>query len=369
MSSRFSQFITVFSSLACLTLSACAPGIEPIVLKPTQHADMDGWYHDEHAQALSAFLLSCESIAKRNDTTPIGKFQLAAPAKYWKPACFQAGLTAPKDAGAFFESAFTPFRVEFKDSEQGLFTGYYIPEIRGSRKRSGPYTVPVYRRPPDLEEGLPYYTRAEINAGELKGRGLELAWVDDPVGLFFIEIQGSGIINLNTGGQLAIGFDGKNNHEYVALGRVMQEEGLLEPGKVNLFTIKEWLYKHPAQARQVMEQNPSFVFFKELKDGRIRGGQGVGLTPMRSLAIDHRYIPYGMPVFLQTQLPATPYSFTHPFNQLMIAQDTGGAIKGGIRGDIFFGHGKAAEAQAGYMATQGSYVLLVPNEVAAHLGL
>ena len=156
---------------------------------------------------------------------------------------------------------------------------------------------------------------------------------------------------------MAIGYAGNNGHTYVALGKVMREQGLLAPDNVSLQTIKQWLYDNPGKAREMMEQNPRFIFFRELKDGMIRGAQGVGLTPMRSLAVDPAYIPYGMPVFLETTLPDGTV-----FNRLMIAQDTGSAIKGAIRGDIYMGSGKRAEELAGRMANKGSITLLVPSK-------
>lgn len=361
---------TALPLLLLLMLASCADtGQPPLNLTKASYTQLTNWQQDDHRAALTTFLNSCSAWKFRAPDKPIGcGGGLTARAEHWQRICQDAmvvDLAHPSDVQYFFEANFTPYDVSVKGSDRGLFTGYYIPEIRGSLKRGGPYQTPVYAAPSDLEKGKEYWTRAEIYAGKLKGRGLEIAWVDDPVQLFFIEIQGSGVVRLAEGGILTIGFADKNNRQYVAIGRTMEEQGLLEPGNVNLFTIKDWLYRNPSQAQRVMEDNPSYVFFRKLPDNNVRGAQNIGLTAERSLAVDWRYIPYGMPVYLQTSLAETSFGPAAPFNQLMIAQDTGGAIRGGIRGDIYFGHGKRAEALAGKQAMKGGYTLLLPNALAA----
>lgn len=348
----------------CLMLSACAE-VVPISLTPETYPALSGWQADDHAAALKTFLRSCDALEKRNGDVGCG--DLKSSADLWQGICASArNIDAGSSDAArlFFEKEFLPYRVTTAGNDQGLFTGYYIPEIHGSRTRRGKYQTPVYRLSPDVKKGEKYYTRAEIYAGALKNRGLEIAWVDDPVALFFIEIQGSGVIRLAEGGTMTIGFAGKNNREYVAIGRIMGDEGMLDKDSINLFTIKEWLYQNPAQARSVMERNPSYVFFQELTDHMVRGAQGVGLTPERSMAVDWRYYPYGLPVYLETTLPNTT-----SYERLMIAQDTGGAIRGGIRGDIYFGHGARAEELAGHQAEQGRFTLLLPPAIAGVLDL
>jgi membrane-bound lytic murein transglycosylase A len=356
-------FNVVFVCVVSAMLAACASGV-PISLTPQKYQDLSGWQNDDHKAALRTFLKSCDALEKRK--SDVGCSDLKSSAVTWKNICTAARQADAGDAVAakqFFETQFMPYRVATPSGDKGLFTGYYIPEVKGSRKRGGKYQTPVYRTPPDIQKGVGYHTRAEIYGGALKHKGLEIAWVDDPVALFFIEIQGSGVIRLAEGGIMTIGFAGKNNREYIALGRIMGDEGMLDKDDVNLFTIKKWLYEHPNQARAVMERNPSYVFFQELKDNLVRGAQGVGLTDERSMAVDWHYYPYGLPMYLQTTLPATKYGAEAPYNRIMIAQDTGGAIRGGIRGDIYFGHGARAETLAGHQAERGALSLLLPPAI------
>jgi membrane-bound lytic murein transglycosylase A len=338
------------------------PKLEP---KLTNYDAMSGWKQDDHAEALAAFRTSCEVMLKQKDGAMQGKGLLAAPISAWKPVCLRAMRLDPAQARHFFEHSFVPFAPDDRDPH-GLFTGYYEPLLYGSRTRKGGYNVPVYKLPPDVKSGVPYYTRAEIDAGALKDRKLELLWVNDEAALFFAHIQGSAQVQLPDGKRARIGYAGKNNRAYVALGKVLKEAGELE--EVNMFTIRDWLKANPNSARRMMQENPSYVFFKELPNqGGPIGAQGVEVVRQRSLAIDPRFIPYGMPLFVQTMLPQTPYSPERPFNQLMIAQDTGGAIKGTVRGDIFFGEGREAEALAGMMKGRGTYILLLPASIAQGL--
>lgn len=356
------------SLFGILLLAACAEqGPPPLNLERTHYSELTGWQSDPLDAALTAFMQSCSAWQKSAPDKLLGCSDLKLKAQHWQSLCAKAADIDPSNTEAvrrFFEEGFTPHRVGVNGANEGLFTGYYIPEIKGSLTQGGPYQTPVYGLPDDIVSGKEYYSRAEIYAGKLAGKGLEIAWAADPVDLFFVEIQGSGVIRLPDGSILTIGFAGKNNHPYVAIGRTMEEQGLLEAGNVNLFTIKDWLYKHPSRAKQVMSDNPSYVFFRKLPDNQVRGAQNVGLTAERSLAVDWHYIPYGLPIWLQTTLPETGFGSARPFNQLMIAQDTGGAIRGGIRGDIYFGHGKRAEALAGKQAMRGSYALLIPNVLA-----
>ncbi len=343
--------------MAALTLTACAPA--PPELKPylTNYDAMAGWERDAHKEALAAFKRSCEIILKTDPEKPIGKGLLAVPAAEWLDVCEEAMELSPRRARQFFETRFTPFLPDRET--QGLFTGYYEPLLKGSRKKIAKYRVPVYALPPDRVEGTPHLTHAQINAGGLKGRGLEILWVDDEVDLFFAHIQGSARVKLAGGGYTRLAYAGKNGHGYTAIGKVLKDRGELT--EVNMFTIRQWLAEHPQQQQEVLESNESYVFFKEMEDGGSPpGAQGARLTPGRSLAVDHRFIPYGMPLFVQTMLHDET-----PWQRVMIAQDTGGAIKGIVRGDIFFGAGKQAEERAGRMKGKGGYVLLLPNTIAA----
>jgi membrane-bound lytic murein transglycosylase A len=286
----------------------------------------------------------------------------------------------------FFEDHFSPYLVVDGDNPDGLFTGYYEPLLFGSRRFGGAYTVPIYRPPDDLvqvdlarfnpdlagyaiygrvEGGqfVPYYSRADIETGALADRGLELLWVDDPIDRFFLQIQGSGQVQLDDGSLTRVGYASQNGHPYRAIGRDLIEIGVLTRDQVSLPAIKAWLEAHPADAPDIMARNRSYIFFEERPelgpdDGPL-GAQGVSLTAGRSLAVDPRYVPLGVPVWLETTVP-WPEGVA-PLHRLMVAQDTGGAIKGVVRGDVFFGSGARAEAIAGHMKSRGRYALLLPK--------
>jgi len=219
----------------------------------------------------------------------------------------------------------------------GKFTGYFEPEMRGSRVPSRIFTVPVYRRPADLTD-KPYYTRAEIEQGALKGKGLEIAWVQDPVALYEVQVQGSGRVHLAEGGVLSLGFDGSNNRPYTAIGSVLVEMGVMQKDAVTWPAIRDWLKRNPQQARDVMRKNERYIFFKDTKSQSASGSEGVPLTAQRSLAVDVTLTPYGTPIWIDTVRPvARKPGATEPYRRLTIAQDSGAAIQGPARGDVFFG--------------------------------
>lgn len=333
--------------------------------RPVAFNALSGWENDNAAEALQAFLSSCPVLTEKTQT-PTSASRLEIPQSVWQSLCTDAAQSqhAPRE---FFERRFVPYRVNNNGRERGLFTGYYEPVLYGARRKHGDFIYPLYLAPPDLVDKEPYYTHAEINDGALDGKKLVLLWVDDPVMRFFLQVQGSGRIKLSRHKEIQVGYAGKNNQPYVALGKIMGEEGLIPKDQINFFTIRQWLYRHPDQAIALMERNPSYVFFKIREKPGAIGALGVVLTPVRSLAVDNRYIPYGLPVFLETELPAYPQQQPTPFKRLMIAQDTGGAIKGPVRGDVFFGPGDEAEYFAGNMAQKGVYSILVPKEIAYQL--
>lgn len=354
--------------LAC---AACA-GKQPDKFgsRPVSFHDLQGWEFDRQGQALETFLRSCPVLeAKPRSKTSGSNIQI--PAEVWRSICSDArSVPAGNDMQArqFFERRFVPFRVNNNGEERGLFTGYYEPTLHGSRTKKGDYKYPLYAAPRDLAARRPYYTHAEINRGVLKNRGLELFWVDDPVMLFFMQIQGSGRVVLPDGKRMLVGYAGQNGREYVSLGKIMGDEGMLPKDGINFFTIRQWLYDHPQEARELMERNPSYVFFKVLEQAGPVGAVGTVLVPQRSLAVDAKHIPYGLPLFLETRLPPrSEGGYEQPFNRVMIAQDTGGAIRGPVRGDIFFGPGDEAEYMAGFMKGRGTYSLLLPKEIEAQL--
>jgi membrane-bound lytic murein transglycosylase A len=368
--------------------------LEPeLRLHPVSFDDLNGWRQDDPAAALAAFGRSCDRLAGQPDSLVMARdpamAQAAGTLWAWRGACAAAAVATPDQAHAFFEEWFQPYRVTDRGRPDGLFTGYYEPLLYGSRHYGGAYTVPLYRAPDDLIEidlgqfkpdlagreiagridgtrFVPYFGRAEIDAGALAGRGLELVWVDDPVDKFFLQIQGSGQIELDDGARIRVGYAGQNGHQYHAIGRDLVAQGVLTLEEVSLQSIRDWLIAHPVEARAIMARNASYVFFRERPeldpaDGPI-GAQGVPLTAGRSLAVDRRYIPLGAPIWLETTAPWPEGQ--GPLRRLLIAQDSGGAIKGPVRGDVFWGTGPRAEAIAGRMKSQGRYVVLLPKAAA-----
>lgn len=345
-------------------LSACGQS-DHFGARPMSYQDLPGWTNELHADALNTFKTSCPLMAQKPQGKTSGS-DIRVPASVWKSLCAEASTIASNDharARAFFEDRFVPYRVNNNNNERGLFTGYYEPVLYGSRHKHGAFKYPLYKRPDDLRDKKAYLTRTDIDNGALAGRGLELVWVDDPVMIFFLQIQGSGLVKLDDGTSMLVGYAGQNNQSYVSLGKIMGDEGLLSKDDINFFTIRQWLYQHPNQAIALMQRNPSYVFFKALNQTGPVGAIGAVVTPQRSLAVDSRYIPYGLPLFMETELPGYNGGPTRPFNRILIAQDTGGAIRGPVRGDVFFGMGDDAEYLAGYMKGRGMYNLLVPKEI------
>lgn len=383
--------------IACLALwlAACErrpePPVEPkLVLKPVSFADLDGWAADDPRPGLRAWLRSCGVFAARPAVQPLGPQAVFGAIGDWLPLCHKAAQLNddPDAARRFFEAHFAVFAVFDNDRAEGLFTGYYEPLLNGSEVPDGRFRYPIYRLPDDLVtvdlglfdpelEGrriagrldgqrlVPYFDRAEIENGALADRGLALLWVDDPVELFFLHIQGSGRIRLADGRTLRIGYAGQNGHPYRAIGRDLIELGELTREQVSLFAIRDWLRAHPDRAAAIMARNRSYVFFRELAEvsadeGPI-GAMGVPLEAGRSLAVDRRFIPLGVPLWLDTVVPEP--DGTRPFERLMVAQDTGGAIRGILRGDIFFGTGPQAESRAGRMKHPGRLYVLLPRSL------
>lgn len=346
--------------LMLLWITACTTLFpkDKLVLQPVSFQMLSGWDKDNHADALKVFRRSCPSLERTAQNILPALARHGATPKGWKYVCSQARQATDSSAKEFFETYFTPYTILNKRQSQGLFTGYYEAELKGSWHRKAGYTCPLYKRPPEQTGTAPYYSRADINRGALAGRNLELVWLDDPVETFFLHIQGSGVITLPDGKIMRVGYDGKNNHPYVALGKCMIDQGLLTKETLSAASIKTWLRTHPAQADKLMEQNPSYVFFRSVAGEGPIGAQGIALTPGRSLAIDHRFIPYGAPLWLDTSLTKTGESFQH----LMVAQDTGGAIRSPVRGDIFFGRGNDAMDKAGTQNSRGSYTILLPTK-------
>ncbi len=359
---RFWQLLLAF--IAAFGLAACADRPIPTTrdLSLISFADLPGWGDGAQAGALPALLRSCRRLTQ---STGDGAAGLLGTAADWEGPCAAAATLGPDDAAArtFFSDWFAAFAAPGGEEAEGLFTGYFEPELRGARHEGAGFHVPLYGPPPDLAPGAPYLSRAEIDSGALGGRGHEILWLDDPVDAFFLHVQGSGRVRLEGGEIVRVGFAAHNGHGYVAIGRVLVDEGEIALEDASLQSIRAWLRAHPARAAEVMARNPRYIFFRELVgDGPIGAG-GVALTPERSLAVDRAHVPLGLPLWLDTTWPGTE----RPLRRLVIAQDTGGAILGPVRGDLFWGAGAEAENQAGHMRERGRYFLLLPRTIAARL--
>lgn len=362
-----------------------APVAAALRLIPAGFGALNGWAGDDHRAALGALARSCARFSKQPASRPVGPEALFGRMADWAPAC--AALPAAAGRGAarrYFEANFRVFRLEGADGPRGLITGYYEPELRGSWRRGGKYQYPLYKKPGDLvsvdlgrfsgewkgrhiagrvrgSRLEPYDERRRINDGSLAGRGLELLWLDDPVDAFFLHIQGSGRVRMTDGALARVGFAGRNGHGYTAIGRVLVREGELPADGVSMQSIRRWLAANPSRARGVMDANRSYIFFRLIDGEGPIGAQGVALTPGRSLAVDRGKLPLGAPVWLETR---DPLERSRPIRRLMIAQDTGGAIRGAVRGDFFWGAGARAEAAAGEMQEPGTFHILLPRTLA-----
>ena len=318
------------------------------------------------SRALAAFRISCPTLVKRRDTSEL------TVAADWQPLCTEAASVDPAAAPAFFRDRFEWVVV---GKGEAFATGYYEPEIRGSRTAIPGYATPIYRTPPDLvrctradggtgrgrvdETGqcVYYHSRAEIEDGALAGRGLELGFAADPVELFFLHIQGSGRLMLPDGGVMRIGYDNQNGREYLAIGKRLRERNLLPTGGATMKGIVDWIRANPAEGASLMRENMSYIFFKELTGAGPLGALALPVTPNGTVAADPNFVPLGAPVFLDVDRAEA--------DGLWVAQDTGGAIKGANRFDTFWGAGAFAETTAGGMASSGQAMILLPKGAAA----
>jgi membrane-bound lytic murein transglycosylase A len=302
--------------------------------------DLEGWADDDHGAALSVFLNTCADLKDPD----------------WQALCAVAKSYQSKAARPFFELFFRPVLVE--DGNDALFTGYFEPELDGSRTRTGKYRYPLYRMPPEARGAGQWLSRRDLlTSNVMTGRGLEIAWVDDPVELFFLQIQGSGRVRLADGSSLRVGYGGANGHPYRSIGAELIRRGTLGAHEVSAQRIKSWVRKNPEAGAELLFHNPSYVFFREVtrvapEFGPL-GAMNRSVTTMRSIAADPAYTPLGAPVWVEK-------NGKDPLRRLMIAQDTGSAIKGAQRADIFFGTGDAAGKAAGKLKDPGRMVVLLP---------
>ncbi|ARG97371.1 murein transglycosylase A [Legionella micdadei] len=364
-----------------------------IVLKQKSFEQLPGWRTAKVKKSLLAFQISCKAFLKQDPEQLVGSEHITLKAKDWQPACRAALAINPISETAareFFQQWFTP--VEFNNNQpvRGLFTGYYMALLHGSRTKSKEYNVPIYGLPSNLvtinlglfdpsfknrrivgriagNQILPYYTRAQINNGAITEKAPVLLWVNSHIDRLFLEIQGSGTVQLDDGSQVHLGYAGENGAPYTSIARVLIDQGVMTKDNASMQHIKRYLEQNPEQMHKVLNQNKSFVFFHYLKDEAALGSQGVALTPGYSLAIDKKWIPLGAPLWLNTTRPDLNPDQEKAFQRLMIAQDTGGAIKGLVRGDVYWGAGEKATFIAGHMKNPGHYWLLLPNHTITKL--
>jgi membrane-bound lytic murein transglycosylase A len=354
---------------------------------PLAWSDVPGWGDDDQLAAFQTFRASCKSIVAQHDAPAEPKAlgaSLGAPCR----AARTSEISDGAKARTFFESNFVPLEISRLGQDAGFVTGYYEPIIDGSRVQTDVYKVPVYRRPsnlfmrgysqasPDLPNKgqvfrkigrrklVPYYDRGQIEDGILAGRGIEICWVKDQTDLLFAQIQGSARIRLPDGSTLRINYDSYNGYPYTAVGRVLVDRGIFTRDEMSMQKIREWMDANPDGAKDVRRQNRSYVFFREVqlsdKDEAI-GAQGIPLTPGRSIAVDKSLHVYGTPFFISGDLPIESEKSKTPFRRLMIAQDTGSAIVGPARADLYFGGGSDAGKIAGRLKSNARFVMLVPK--------
>jgi membrane-bound lytic murein transglycosylase A len=374
------------AALAILLPAACTPQMpvpDRLVLDRASFTELPGWRDDDPSASLPALLKSCRALAAEPADRALG---LAMTPADWRQPCILAAAIPPGDAVAarrFFEQSFVPFRATNHGAADGLFTGYYEAELHGARQPDARYATPLYKRPADLVQVdlgqfrptlkgeriagkvvggrlVPYASRVEIERGVLGQAGLELLWVDDPVDAFFLAIQGSGRVILPDGDVVRLGYDGENGRPYVAIGRVLAARGVPKDG-ITMPFLRRWIAEHGSDGQALMDENPSYIFFRELSgDGPI-GAEGVALTPGRSAAIDRSFLPLGVPLWIDT---GDAVETSGRLRRLFVAQDTGGAIRGPVRADLFFGYGKEAADHAGVLKGRGSLWVLLPASAA-----
>jgi membrane-bound lytic murein transglycosylase A len=368
----------------------------PLRLTPVSFSALPDWRTSDPRPALSAFTRSCEALSKKRPTDAMGGIGYAGNAGDWLSACraIPSGPVSVVAARRFFESWAQPVAVGNGDDRDGIFTGYYEAQIDASRTRHGAYQTPIYATPDNLVsvdvgaflddlQGRRFTgcvdghklvkcpDRARINADGLKQAKI-LFYANDPVSVFFLHIQGSGRVHFDDGTSARVNYDAQNGQPYTAIGKTLIEMGVPREG-MSMQVIRKWLKDHPREARRVMETDKSYIFFREepIADpnaGPI-GSEGVALTPAASLAVDTRLHPLGAPMFVAATRPdAEPSRGEHPFHRLMVAQDSGGAIKNAVRGDVFWGYGSDAASIAGRMKSPGRLFVLLPKALAAKLG-
>ncbi|MCH9757233.1 MAG: murein transglycosylase A [Gammaproteobacteria bacterium] len=364
------------------------PKVPKVEWKPAaSFDDLPGWEKADLSSSFKTFMVSCHVFLRQSADKPVGSAYFPLKTKDWHPVCKAAKkLSNPTEAEmkAFFEAWFNPGQFYEAEPIEGLFTGYYVPVIKGSLKKTDEYNVPIYALPrnwvtfrlsdfdsdaPDRKvvgrvEGhhiYPYHTRAEINQGLIDKHAPVLMWLDSQVDRLFLEIQGSGLIKLPNGREIFIGYAGQNGAAYTSIASVLIKQGVMTSDTASMQNIRAYFKEHPDKMQDVINQNKSFVFFEKQQKAAARGAQGVFLTAGYSLAVDRAWVPLGAPVWLNTTRPDVEKKEQVPLQRLFIAQDTGGAIKGPVRGDVFWGDGDKAGAIAGRMKNKGQYWVMLPR--------
>jgi membrane-bound lytic murein transglycosylase A len=355
-------------------------------VEPVAWHEIQGWIEDDHSEAFATFLASCRPILKSSAKS---RSERGETYRALYEICGRAVADMPLDAAgarAFFEQNFRPVRLASVGEKEGFFTGYYEPVVDGARYPSDVYTTPLYRRPNDMvtqrlrrsggkaqagkrvvkRSNASYFDRAQIEDGALAGRGLEICYLKGPIDAFFAEIQGSVRVRLEDGSVIRLNYAAANGHPYFAVGSVLVQKGIVPKEEMSMQKIREYMEKFPQEGRELRRMNRSYVFFRETDltefDEAI-GAQGISLTAARSIAVDRKIHTYGMPVFVNALLPIVSEKPDTWFRRLMIAQDTGGAIIGPARADIYLGAGNEAERAAGRFKHNGQFVMLIPNEL------
>jgi peptidoglycan lytic transglycosylase A len=356
--------------------------------EPLEWQALDGWAGDDHAAAFATFLTSCRKLGGSRQLSA----ELARVSRGLREVCRRAEAAVPLDDGGarrFFETNFRPVRIVKLGDSQGFVTGYYEPVVAGSTVATAEFTAPLYRRPSDLVtpdsrtlgddvalNGLkvgrlagpgrvvPYYTRGEIEDGALKAEHLEICWLRNEVDVLFAQIQGSARIDLQNGSMLRVNYDGYNGWPYTPIGRVLIDRGYMTKDQVSMQHIREWASAHAGSASDVVRQNKSYVFFKVTglsSEDEPEGAEGVPLAPGRSIAVDRSLHAYGTPFFIDADLPIADGRAPTKFQRLVIAQDTGSAIVGPARADIYFGAGRDAARIAGRIKSHAQIIMLLPR--------
>jgi membrane-bound lytic murein transglycosylase A len=387
--------VAAFISLAGIATAARGGAPQPIKFPDTQYepvewANLDGWAGDDHATAFAAFLESCRALSSNRQ---LGA-EATAISEALKAVCAHGLAAVPLEedgARKFFEDNFRPLRIAKLGDGDGFLTGYYEPIIEGSRVPTGEFTAPLYRRPPNLvisgrrklgdsfpskgvkvgrrvgrRKIVPYYDRAAIEDGALDGWHLEICWLRSPIEVLFAQIQGSARVRLEDGTILRVNYDSHNGWSYTPVGRVLIERKIIPKDEMSMQRIREWMQANPDLANDVRRQNKSYVFFRitdlATEDEAI-GAQGVPLVPGRSIAVDRSLHAFGTPFFIAADLPIANEKVGTKFRRLMFAQDTGSAIVGPARADIYFGAGDEAARMAGRIRNNGQFAMLIPREL------